>query len=198
MPTTAQRELIPAPPDTPVDERRLVREAMEGSQHAFRALVELYMREIYNTAFRFVQNHHDADDIAQETFVRAYEALPSFRGDAEFGTWLYRIAANLSLNCLKSSRRRKERDSAAVPEVHAADDSMDSAARHNISAHIERALHELPTLQRAAVILRHVQGLSTRQVSEILNCSEGTVKTHLFRGMKKLRKQLGPLKEEIR
>jgi RNA polymerase sigma-70 factor (ECF subfamily) len=138
-----------------------------------------------------VRTHHDADEIAQETFVKAFEALPSFRGDAEFRTWLYRIAMNLSLNSLKAARRRREtragdQDVARIT----GEDGLQTVQQRELAGHIERALHELPTMQRATVMLRHIHGLSTRQVSEILQCTEGTVKTHLFRGLEKLRKSL--------
>lgn len=189
--------LDPAPSGEVVDDRRLVAEARGGDRAAFGMLVERHMREIYSTAYRFVRNHHDADEIAQETFVRAYEALTSFRGEAEFRTWLYRIAMNLSLNALKLNRRRIEREGAEVNnETPSGDDGLEVVSNRELAGHLERALHELPTMQRATVILRHMHGLSTRQVSEILHCTEGTVKTHLFRGLEKLRKRLRYLNEQ--
>ena len=81
--------------------------ARKGSQEAFRRLVERHMRRAYAIAYRFVNDHHEAEEIAQEAFVRAYESLDGFRAEAEFGTWLYRIITNLSLNRLKDGRRRR-------------------------------------------------------------------------------------------
>jgi RNA polymerase sigma-70 factor (ECF subfamily) len=123
-------------------------------------------------------------------------ALPSFRGDSELGTWIYRITTNLSLNHVKQHKRNVKRtvdvmDVAATSLVSHNNQTEESDRR----MYIERALHELPTLQRAVVILRHLDGLSTRQVGHILKCSEGTVKTHLFRGLKKMRSKLLFLQE---
>ncbi|MGA9119702.1 MAG: RNA polymerase sigma factor [Bacteroidota bacterium] len=182
-----------------VDERELVLEARKGKHEAFRCLVERHMRRAYTVAYRFVNDHHDAEEIAQEAFVRAYESLDRFRGEAEFGTWLYRIVTNIALNRLKQDKRRKEEALENAVETSDAEDPV-NAASHNddLTVHIERALHELPTLQRAVVILRHLNGLSTKEVSQILHCTEGTVKTHLFRGMEKMRVKLNFLREEVR
>jgi RNA polymerase sigma-70 factor (ECF subfamily) len=175
------------------DERQLIDQAREGSHQAFRQLVECHMKQAYNLAYGFVGNHEEAEDIAQEAFVRIHRSIHSFRGEASFGTWLHRIVVNLSLN----QRRREQKmtglqhaDHVASPPAHTAHEERES------NLHLERAIHELPTLQRAVVILRHLEGLSTRQVSGILGCSEGTVKTHLFRAMKKLKKRLAFLKVE--
>lgn len=177
--------------------QQLIREAKAGNHRAFQTLVELHMKRTYNVAFSFVGDHDSAEDIAQEVFVRAHAKLSSFREEAELGTWLYRIAVNLSLNHVKQHKRHLERkvDSMSPAAVNAASrydhhDGID----HRVL--IERALHELPTLQRAVVILRHIDGLSTRQVSQILRCTEGTVKTHLFRGLRKMRSKLFFLQEE--
>lgn len=180
--------------DTFADEQQLVLQVREGSREAFRRLVERHMRQTYNLAYSFVRNHHDAEEIAQEVFVRAHRSIASFRGDSEIATWLHRITVNLSLSRLKRNRKNLERMVRTHTEIAAAPDDNH---QDDIREHIERALHELPTLQRAVVILRHMQGLSTRQVSSILKCSEGTVKTHLYRGLRKLRSRLSYLKAEL-
>ena len=178
------------------DEQHLIRGAQEGDQMSFRVLIERYAKQAYNIAFSFVRNHQDAEDIAQEACIRAFRSLPSFRGDAQFSTWLYRIVVNLSLNAMKSGRRRQQHElSIANVDGGGSDHHHDSL---DVMEHFERALHALPTLQRAVVILRHVDGLSTRQVSTILKCSEGTVKTHLFRGLRKMRERLSFLREDLR
>jgi RNA polymerase sigma-70 factor (ECF subfamily) len=178
------------------DEAVLIQRAKKGDAGAYKVLVERHMRQAYNLAYSFVSDHAGAEDIAQDAFIRAYRALPSFRGEAEFGTWLFRIVTNLSLNSLRHRKPLADREVAmeSFPSSH--DGTEDTAHREEIRAHMERALHELPTLQRAVVILRHFDGLSTRQVSTILGCSEGTVKTHLFRGLKKLRAKLDYLRSE--
>jgi RNA polymerase sigma-70 factor (ECF subfamily) len=180
---------------TAANEQQLISQAKQGSHEAYRILVERHMKQAYNVAYGFVNDHASAEDVAQEAFVRAYRSLPSFRGESEFATWLYRIVTNLSLNRVK---RRKVLAAREVPLADAEHllSAEDDQGQSDVRAHIEKALHELPTLQRAVVILRHVDGLSTKQVSTILQCSEGTVKTHLFRGLKKLRGKLEYLKTE--
>jgi len=179
------------------NELELLEQARQGNSGAYRVLVERHMRQAYNLAFSCVNDHASAEDIAQEAFIRAHCALPNFRGDAGFGTWLYRIVTNLSLNKVKQRTLLTEREvaMAAIPAVQSG--AEDEAHRADLRTHLERALHELPTMQRAVVILRHLDGLSTTQVSRILGCSEGTVKTHLFRGLKKLRQKLEFLKTEV-
>jgi RNA polymerase sigma-70 factor, ECF subfamily len=177
------------------DEQLLISQAKQGSHEAYRILVERHMRQAYNVAYGFVNEHAGAEDIAQEALVRAYRSLSTFRGESEFSTWLFRIVMNLALNRLKRQKVLAAREIPLEDAEHllaAGDDQGNSDLRW----HIEKALHELPTLQRAVVILRHVDGLSTKQVSVILRCSEGTVKTHLFRGLRKLRHKLEFLKTE--
>ena len=178
------------------DERQLIQRAQGGDHGAYRVLVERHMRQAYRLAFSFVNEHHRAEDVAQEAFVRAYNGLPAFRGDAGFGTWLYRIVTNLSLNHLKQMKAAAEREVVmdVIPDSPGAEEIP--GARQELREQLEKALHQLPTMQRAVVILRHLDGLSTKQVSEILNCSEGTVKTHLFRGLKKLKSSLAVVHEE--
>jgi len=155
------------------------------------------MKQAYDLAFRFSGNHDAAEDISQEAFIRAFESLSSFRGDAAFSTWLHRIVVNLSLNSAHRVKKHAPLDGTDHDEATGTDRAGEESFRDpDERAHVERALHELPTLQRAVVILRHLEGLSTRQVSEILKCSEGTVKTHLFRGLRNMRRRLGFLRGE--
>src|SRR5512140_3578922 len=178
------------------DEQQLITEAKDGSREAFRCLVERYMKQAYTIAYGFVNDHHGAEEIAQDAFVRVYESLSSFRGEASFSTWLYRIVTNLSLNRVTQMKRRREERLDGKHEDMINETALDVAQNIDLEGHIERALHELPTLQRAVVMLRHMNGLSTREVSQILHCSEGTVKTHLFRGLEKMRQKLQFLRAE--
>ena len=177
------------------DERQLIHRVKEGDHDAFRVLVRRYMKHAYNVAYGFLNNHEDAEDIAQESFVRAFRSIGSFRGDSQFSTWLYRIVMNLSLNRLKQRRARRESILTDASTAHLGDNPLVSQ-QVDVRVHIEKALLRLSALQRAVVILRHVDGLSTRQVSSILRCSEGTVKTHLHRGLMKMRSGLRFLKDE--
>jgi len=176
------------------DEQHLIDRARQGSQDAFRCLVERHMKQAYNLAFGFVASHELAEDITQEAFIRVYRSLGTFRGESTFATWLHRIVVNLALN-----RKKRDRRTVGLDQIPANPSAPSFVSHHEqceATVHLERALHELPTLQRAVVILRHLEGMSTRQVSVILQCSEGTVKTHLFRGMTKLKKKLAYLKVE--
>jgi RNA polymerase sigma-70 factor (ECF subfamily) len=177
------------------DEQLLILQAKEQDAGAFRTLVERYMKQTYNVAYNLVRNHEDAEDVAQEAFVRIYRSLDKFRGDSEFSTWLYRITVNAALDRIKQRKTKEEREirntaNMFIPLVAHTGENAD------VTMHIERALHELPTLQRAVVILRHINGLPTKKVGEILQCSEGTVKTHLHRGLKKMKESLHFLKDE--
>lgn len=177
------------------EEQQLILQAKEGSNGAFRLLVERYMKQAYNIAYGFLRDHQDAEDVAQEAFVRIYRSLNAFRGDAEFSTWLYRIVMNLSLNRIRQRRVKYKRE-VQMTEQTVGIVRNDPSDQAELQPHIERALHELPTLQRAVVILRHINGLSTKQASTILNCSEGTIKTHLHRGLKKLKIRLNYLQTD--
>ena len=127
--------------------------------------------------------------------TKVYQSLATFRGEAEFSTWLYRIVTNLSLNAIRNHAGHTRHDVAMIENsmLHSTD-GVDEGPE--LRMHVERALHELPTMQRSVVLLRHFQGLSTKQVSRILNCTEGTVKTHLHRGLQKMKDKLQFLKDE--
>ena len=180
------------------NEQELIIEVRRGSHDAFRVLVQTHMKQAYDIAYSILGDHDDADDVAQQAFVNVHRSLQKFRGESEFGTWLFRIVKNCALNRLKQKKRKQRRD----VELAIADNemvSMNAGIRNteDTRMHVECVLHELPTLQRAVVMLRHMNGLSTRQVSKILSCSEGTVKTHLHRGLKKMRDRLLFLEDEV-
>lgn len=171
--------------------QHILQQAKDGNHEAFRLLMQRYMKQAYNVAHRFVGDHDSAEDVTQEAFVKVHAALPTFRGEAEFGTWLHRIVVNIALT-KKRLEKNKQARHVSIDEVilAAPDEGHGDIQSQEQQSHVEQALHELPTLQRAVVILRHLNGLSTRQVSDILQCSEGTVKTHLFRGLKKMKGRL--------
>ena len=177
----------------PQDDLELVREFRAGSERAFNELVLRYRGGVLTTALGMVGNSDDAEDIAQEVFVRAYQSMSSFRGDSAFYTWLYRITVNLSLNHL---RRRKTRsffglDDVKVtqPEAERADQPMELA---EFSGRARKAIAELPEKQRAVFILRHFQELPHAEIARIMDRDEGTIKANYFQAVRKLRKKLGP------
>jgi len=134
---------------TAADEQHLIQMAKGGSHEAFRCLVERHMKQAYNVAYGFVNDHYHAEEVAQESILRAYRSLKSFRGDSEFGTWLYRIVVNLSLNTVKRNKRIANWEAPVEAERGATENGSVPGERQLLAAHIYRALQELPTLQRS-------------------------------------------------
>lgn len=179
-------------------DQELVARVLAGDQDAFAGLVTRYKDYVYTVAVRIVVNEEDADDVAQETFVRAYKALGRFRGDSKFSSWLYRIAVNRALTHLKRRKRRGvsvdidagphveagaiEEDARSTPEELVLDDEL----RQRVRA----AVDELPPQYRAVVTLFYLEEKSYKEVSAILGIPMGTLKTHLYRARAMLRKTL--------
>lgn len=163
-----------------------VERAKLGDDGAFRRLVERHRDRAYGLALRILRSAPDAEDAAQEAFVRAWRALPSFRGEAGFSTWLYRIVARQSFDRLDQIKRRRERETAldavAEPAGAAPADATRSLARR-----LERLMAALSPVQRAAVTLYYWQDLSVEDVAAALGIPENTVKTHLSRARTELR-----------
>lgn len=179
------------------DDSLLVRRVRAGDLSAFEILVRRYERRVYSLAIRYCGDREDARDLTQETFVRAFRALDSFRGDAAFSTWLHRIAVNV---CLDELRRRRTR-----PQVHLDEplQTDDGAAERQVAAgdpgpqqHVEqrelgevirREIAALPAEYAAVVVLRDLQDLSYEEIAQALGISLGTVKSRLHRGRAALR-----------
>ena len=192
MPTRPQAPVPDAvlPVDREADDPTLVRAAVAGSRDAFDVLVERHRRVVYRVCYRFVSNHEDASDLAQDVFVRAYRGLAAYKGDAAFGTWLYRIAVNTSLNRVSLKTPQME-DIAAdrhVSPVEAPDRGVD---RDEQATHVRRAIARLPPKQRATVILRMYHELPHEQIARILGSSVGAVKANFFHALRNLKRLLG-------
>lgn len=172
------------------EEREAILACQRGEREAFDRLVERYQRDVYRLCYRYVNNHEDANDMAQEAFIRAYRAMGRFRGDSSFSTWLYRIAVNTCLNF--RAARRPERDE--LPE--SLPDGRESAAagveREQRARVVREAVRRLPDRQRATLILKIYHDLTHEEVAGILGSSVGTVKANLFHALANLRKLLGP------
>ena len=134
------------------DDERLVLACQRGEREAFSGLVERYQRDVYRLCYRYVNNHHDASDMAQEAFLKAFKALPSFRGDSSFSTWLYRIAVNTCLNFRQSRRPAHEPLSEALPDL--APPVAQSIEDDERAASVRAAVAKLPEKQRATLILK--------------------------------------------
>ncbi len=170
------------------EEREAVEACRRGEREAFDRLVLRYQRDVYRLCYRFVNNHEDANDLAQEVFLRAWRAIARFRGESSFSTWLYRIAVNASLN-FRAVRRPAAQElpdglADPVPGAEARLESDDEARR------VRAAIARLPEKQRATLILKVYHELTHEEVAEILGSTVGTVKANLFHALGNLRRRM--------
>jgi RNA polymerase sigma-70 factor (ECF subfamily) len=167
-------------------ERALVERARRGDEEAFRMLVDLHRDRAYGLALRITRSRTDAEDVAQEGFVRAWLALPRFRGESSFGTWLHRIVARRALDRAAALKTRRGREAPLEAAGQVASDARDAGA-HGLTRRFDRMLGELGEVPRAVVTLFYYEGRSVEQVASALDMPTGTVKTHLSRARAVLR-----------
>ena len=175
---------------TTVEDRVLVTECLNGRREAFDVLVERHRRHVYQLCYRFVGNHEDASDLAQEVFIRAYRNLRGFRGQAAVSTWLYRIAVNVSLNRVsaKSAAFEKLDSREHVDErIETADAALLRAER---AGEVRAAIARLPQKQRATLVLSIYPERPHEEIAGILGSSVGAVKANFFHALANLRKML--------
>ena len=178
-------------------DEELVAKSIRGDADSFNELVLRWERPIYALAYRTIGREEDARDVCQETFLRAFRALPGFRGQAKFSSWLYRIALNL---CRDWIRRERRQPIAQAPDgvdlIELASESTpsesieDLVARKEISAAVARVMAELPEEQRTAILLKEYHGLTFQEIADMQDCPLSTVKTRLYQGLAVLRRQL--------
>lgn len=166
-----------------MQERDLVRRAQAGDKFAFEQLVQAHSPRLYTLAVRMLGSRADADDALQETLIRAWTALPRFRGEAQVSTWLYRIALN-AIRDVHARRRPAE-------ELVEAAEGVDRFDQARLGDDLQRALAALPEDYRAAVVLYDVLGASYAEIAELAGVAEGTVKSRIFRGRRELAGLLG-------
>lgn len=193
---TVERTLAPAP----IDERVLVSRAQAGNLEAFDELVRRYQERVYATVYHMTSNHEDANDLAQEAFIKAHQAIKSFKGDSSFFTWIYRIAVNKTINFLKQRRNRiqislNDLDFNAEhdPELFALISDKTPRRDVNLAELQERlnaAMLRLSEIHRLVVTLHDIQGLSHEEISRILDCNTGTVRSRLFYARQQLQAHL--------
>jgi RNA polymerase sigma-70 factor (ECF subfamily) len=180
------------------NESALIRRAQKGAQDAFAALVDEHQRYVYNLAFRLVKDENEALDLTQETFVRAWTALPNFRGQSQFRTWLYRITTNLCYNRLPDLRRSLNDLGDEVMEDIPESISDNPASKFESSEtriHLYKAIDDLDDHYKLLITLRYQNELSYEEIASTLNLPLGTVKTGIFRAKEQLRKSLAYLEE---
>jgi RNA polymerase sigma-70 factor, ECF subfamily len=167
----------------------LVQEVRRGKRQAFTELMRRYQQRVYWTARRIVGRHEDADDIAQETFIKAYLALGDFRGDSSFFTWLYRIAMNLSLNAVRKQQVLKYlRQSDIINRILPAEGNPDQELEVKETESIfHRAIASLPEKQKAVFVMRYFDDMSYEDISKVLRTSVGGLKANYFHAIRKIR-----------
>ncbi len=175
------------------DDLTLVQQAQAGDAAAFDELVRRYQRQIYGVVYHMTSHHEDASDLAQEAFVKAWQALKSFKGDSSFFTWIYRIAVNRTLNHLKTRKFRESKHRFSINDLDAeAENHPDMVAlvAHNtprrdlalveLQERLNEAMAQLSENHRLVVTLHDIQGLPHEAIAQIMNCNTATVRTRLF------------------
>jgi RNA polymerase sigma-70 factor (ECF subfamily) len=178
-------------------DEELVARSVGGDAESFNELILRWERPIYALAYRTIGREQDARDVCQETFLRAFRALPRFRGQAKFSSWLYRIALNLCRDWLRRERRTPVVDTPRdvdLMDLAAATEPSESiedlVARRDEMRIVERAMALLPEEQRTAIVLKEYHGLTFQEIADLIGCPLSTVKTRLYQGLTVLRREL--------
>ena len=186
----------------PATDQQLVARVQKGDRRAFDLLVVKYQHRILALVGRFIADHAEAQDVTQEAFIKAYRALPSFRGDSQFYTWMYRIAVNTAKNYLISRGRKTPTqdidledaayfaDEANMKDVDTPDGLLQ---RDQLREVVFNAIEDLPDELRRAVTLRELEGMSYEEIAEAMNCPIGTVRSRIFRAREAIEKKMRPL-----
>ena len=191
-----------------VSDAMAVEQTLGGDRDAYRVLVERHSRTVYRMAYRMMGNAYDAEDVVQESFLRAYQKLRQFEGNANFGTWVYRIAANYAIDRLRqrnTEEARRERpsktgeDSLEVDPLSQAQDMSPSpeqlARSAQLGERMKAALEELSPAERTAIVMRHWDGCGIEEIAKALKSNSNATKNTVFRAVQKLRRALAPFLE---
>ena len=177
----------------------LVDRFTSGDTSAFQELVERHKKKVYYLAYDITGDHHEAEDISQEVFVKVFRSLNTFRRDAKMSSWLYKITVNASIDSLRKKSSKPEASIDILERADVRDNPMGSSIDLDpersaesllLQKHISHALQKISPKERSVFVMRHYNDLKIREIAEILNISIGTVKALLFRAIKKLRKEL--------
>lgn len=184
----------------PENEQALVDRFCSGDSSAFQELVERHKKKVYYVAYDITGDHHEAEDISQEVFIKMFRSLKTFRRDAKMSSWLYQIAVNSSIDFLRRKSPKHQKlmvrlDKASIKDNPTGSgitvlDPEQSAEASILQSHISQALQRISPRERSVFVMRHYNDLKMVEIAEILKISVGTVKSLLFRAIKKLRKEL--------
>ena len=184
-------------------DRQLVERAQRGDKHAFELLVEKYQRKLARLLSRFIRDPAEVEDVTQEAFIKAYRALPAFRGDSAFYTWLYRIGINTAKNYLMAMGRRaptsteveaEEAEGFEEGEQLRDINTPESVLLSNeIAETVNSTIEQLPEELRTAIQLREIEGMSYEDIAQVMNCPIGTVRSRIFRAREAIAERLRPL-----
>jgi len=186
------------------EERQLIAKSLQGNREAFGLLIERYADTVLNVTTRMVGNGADAQDLTQDTFLKAFTALSSFRQESKFSTWLYQIAMNKCRDWLRSKARKREESTGSdedsgnfTPRValQAEGNPEQEVSNKQLASHLERAIHDLPDWYREAFILKHVEGLDYEEMATILNVNRDTLKMRVYKARVQLCRTLAWMKE---
>ena len=178
-------------PLSELDDAELIRACLDGNRDAFEVIVSRHRRTVYQVCYRFVNNHEDASDLSQETFVRAWRGLKTFKGQAALSTWLYRIAVNVCLNKVEAKKTATEPLESDQFEDTRSESATETLVRGERAAAVRKAIAALPEKQRATLILRTYHDMSHQEIANALGSSVGAVKANFFHALGNLKKILG-------
>jgi RNA polymerase sigma-70 factor, ECF subfamily len=190
-------------------DHQLVERAQRGDKHAFELLVIKYQRKLARLLSRFIRDPGEVEDVTQEAFIKAYRALPSFRGESAFYTWLYRIGVNTAKNYLVATKRRaptmtevnneEAEDTEEGQQLKDMNTPENELMSRQVAETVNQTLQELPEELRTAITLREIEGLSYEEIAQVMSCPIGTVRSRIFRAREaiaeRLRPQLGTSKD---
>ncbi len=187
-----------------ITDKEIIERVKNGDKKAYDLLVIKYQQRVINLVSRFVKNHSDALDVSQESFIKAYRALPNFRGESAFYTWLYRIAVNTAKNHLTVQSRRITKSDYDVTDIEQIEGNMSLIEqttpenllhKDELEEIVLKTIENLPEDLKSAIMLREIEGLSYEEIASVMECPVGTVRSRIFRAREMIDNKIKPLLE---